>query len=635
MTGPRDLLLPPVLNQVRIDDRFWSPRLEANRACTLPALWHQLEKVGATSSYDLAEYARRGVVIPKNHQVTPQMWWDSDVAKFIEAASASLLLHPDAELDARLDDLIARMAQAQQDDGYLNTYFTAIEPDKKFTNERDWHELYNAGHLIEAAVTHSQATGKTSLLGILERYVHKLMAVYGPNEGQKRGYPGHEEIELALIRLYHATGKEEYLAFARYFLNERGQQPNFFEGEALERGENPQDFWARTYEYMQAHKPVREQDKVVGHAVRAMYLYAAMADLAATDHDQAMREATERLWNDLTGRSLYIHGGLGPSASNEGMTADYDLPNDTAYAETCAAVGLVFWARRMAALTGEARYADVMEQALYNNVLSGVSLGGDRFLYENPLESHGDHLRWEWHACPCCPPNLARLLASLGEYVYAVSADQVNVNLYLGNTLNANLGGQSVQLTQQTDYPWDGEVNLSVETAQPATFTLRLRIPGWCQGATLQVNGQDTPLNAVNGYAQLQREWHAGDSVTLHLPLPPQRVYAHPAVKQDAGLVALQRGPLVYCLERLDQPADLFRLSLPRSGTLKVEFKSDLLGGVAVIQAEGRQDLSGSPELYRFQPPDTTPVTLKAIPYAVWGNREATPMRIWIRESAG
>lgn len=241
-----DLLLPPVLNQVRIQDAFWSPRLEANRACTLPALWHQLEKVGATESYDLSAYAKRGVVIPKNHDVTPQMWWDSDIAKFIEAASASLLLHPDPELDARMDKVIAQMATAQQDDGYLNTYFTAIEPDRKFTNERDWHELYNAGHLIEAAVTHHQATGKTSLLDILEKYVDKLMTVYGPKEGQKHGYPGHEEIELALIRLYHATGKEKYLDFARYFLNERGVEPNFFELEARERGDDPKDFWANT-----------------------------------------------------------------------------------------------------------------------------------------------------------------------------------------------------------------------------------------------------------------------------------------------------------------------------------------------------------------------------------------------------
>ncbi|GHF52687.1 hypothetical protein HNQ07_003202 [Deinococcus metalli] len=630
----RTLTLPPALTQVRVHDAFWSPRLEANRACTLPVLHGKLQEVGALDAFDLDAYAERGITIPKTHHVTPQMWWDSDVAKWIEAASASLVTHPDPALDAQLDDVIARIAGAQQPDGYMNTYFTAIEPDRKLTNERDWHELYNAGHLIEAAVTHYQATGKTSLLDVVERYARFLSGVYGTGQGQRPGYPGHEEIELALLRLYHATGRREHLDFARYFIDQRGQFPNYFETEALARGDNPQDFWAGTYEYMQAHQPVREQSQVVGHAVRAVYLYAAMADLAAADGDAGLRAACERLWDDLTRHSLYVTGGLGPSASNEGMTRPYDLPNDSAYAETCAAVGLAFWARRMAALTGDAKYADVMERALYNNVLSGVSLAGDRFLYENPLESDGTHRRWAWHACPCCPPNLARLLASLGEYVYAVSAQDVTVNLYVGSTLSADVAGHALTLTQEGAYPWRGDVHFSMELDSPATFALRLRIPAWAQGATLSVNGEAQAVTPQQGYAVLTREWHSGDRIDLTLPLVPRRVYAHPAVPQDAGLVSLAYGPLVYCVEGVDQDAALHALSVPRGAALSARFDPDLLGGVTVIEGDAVADTATTADLYTDVPPPTRPARVTAIPYAVWDNREPTPMRVWLRESA-
>ena len=623
---------PPALTQVSVHDAFWSPRLEANRAHTLPALYAKLQEVGALDSYDLPEYAKRGLTIPKTHHVTPQMWWDSDVAKWIEAASASLVTHPDAALDAQIDDVVARIAGAQQPDGYLNTYFTAIEPGKKLTNERDWHELYNAGHLIEAAVTHHQATGKTSLLNVVERYARFLAGVYGTGEGQRPGYPGHEEIELALLRLYRVTGRREHLDFARYFLNQRGALPNYFETEALARGDDPRDFWAGTYEYMQAHVPVREQTQVVGHAVRAMYLYAAMADLAAADGDAALRAACERLWADLTRHSLYVTGGLGPSASNEGMTRPYDLPNDTAYAETCASVGLAFWARRMAALTGDGQYADVMERALYNTVLSGVSLSGDRFLYENPLESDGTHRRWAWHPCPCCPPNVARLLASLGEYVYAVSADAVTVNLYAGSTLRTDVGGRTLTLTQEGAYPWRGDIHLGVALDAPATFTVRLRIPAWARGATLTVNGEAVDATPQQGYAVVTREWRGGDRLDLTLPLEPRRTYAHPAVRQDAGLVALEYGPLVYCVEGVDVSADLHALSLPRGAALTARHDPTLLGGVTVLEADAVADVPIGDDLYTGTPPATRPARVTAIPYAVWANREPTPMRVWLRE---
>ncbi|WP_425145194.1 glycoside hydrolase family 127 protein [Deinococcus sp.] len=484
--------------------------------------------------------------------------------------------------------------------------------------------------------------GKTSLTGIMERYTELLMTVYGPGEGQRHGYPGHQEIELALLRLYRATGEHSYLEFARYFLNQRGQQPYFFDQEARERGDDPADFWAGTYEYMQAHEPVREQDKVVGHAVRATYMYAAMADLAAEDDDQALRVACERLWEDLTRHSLYLIGGLGPSAQNEGMTQPYDLPNASAYAETCAAVGLVFWGRRMAALTGEARYADVMERALYNNVLSGVSLEGDRFFYENPLASEGHHQRWAWHACPCCPPNVARLLASLGEYIYSLSADEVTVNLYVSGQLQAEVGGQPITLSQESEYPWDGRITLSIGTSVPSEFSLRLRLPGWCPEATVTLNGQTVerePLavTQAQGYLTVRRVWQSSDTLHLTLSMPAERIYARPEVSHDAGLVAVQRGPVVYCAEGVDQQGDLTRLSLPRGAEMKTRHLPELLGGVTVIEAAARQDseTDWGTDLYRNRPPQPRAATLTLVPYAVWANRGPSPMRVWLRESVG
>ena len=628
---------PATLNQVSIRDHFWSPRLEANRSQTIPFLYAQLERVGALEAFDLEHYAQHPEVVPKHNGVTPQMWWDSEVGKWIEAASASLITHPDPALERQIDEVIARIHAAQQPDGYLNTYFTAVEPERRFTNERDWHELYSAGHLIEGAVTHFYATGKTSLTEIMERYTEFLMTVYGPGEGQRHGYPGHQEIELALLRLYRVTGKRRYLEFARYFLNQRGQKPYFFDQEARARGDDPADFWAGTYEYMQAHEPVREQGQVVGHAVRAMYMYSAMADLAAEDGDEALRAACERLWEDLTRHSLYLTGGLGPSAHNEGMTRPFDLPNESAYAETCAAVGLVFWGRRMAALTGEARYADVMERALYNNVLSGVSLGGDRFFYENPLASEGHHHRWAWHSCPCCPPNVARLLASLGEYVYSLKADEVTVNLYISGQLQAEVGGQQLTLSQQSEYPWDGRIALNVDTSAPSEFSLRLRVPGWCPQATLTLNGEPLEVAQAQGYLTVRRVWQSGDTLHLTLPMSAERVYARPEVSQDAGLVAVQRGPVVYCAEGVDQQGDLTRLSLPRGAALSARHVPGLLGGVTVVEATAELDSGAGwgTDLYRNRPSQPESATLTLVPYAVWDHRETSPMRVWLRESAG
>lgn len=481
--APRRRYNAPPPSAVSFEDEFWAPRLKANRERGLEFQFAQLERVGAIEALDLV---RRPLKIPKGEWGgTPQMWWDSDIAKWLEAASYFLANNPDPVLEAQVDGVIEGLAKAQGEDGYLNSYFSAHDPDQRFTNERDWHELYCAGHLIEAAVAHFEATGKRTLLEVMERYVDLLAKVYGPGENQKHGYPGHEEIELALMRLYRATGRRQYLEFARYFVDERGKQPYYFDLEAQARGDDPANYAQHTgepYQYTQAHCPVRQQDKVVGHAVRAMYLYTAMADLAGETGDAELLAACERLWQDLTTKRLYVTGGLGPSAANEGFTTDYDLPNRTAYAETCASVGLVFWAKAMLEVTGEGRYADMMEHALYNNVLAGVSLAGDRYFYENVLKSRGDHHRWAWHPCPCCPPNVLRLLASLGSYAYGVGDGEIAVHLYAGGMARLRVNGGTVTLTQETRYPWDGDIAVKLELEHPAAAGSRLVALGQAVG---------------------------------------------------------------------------------------------------------------------------------------------------------
>lgn len=621
---------------VAIDDAFWSPRLRINRERTIPFQYRQCQETGRIDALRLNW--RPGV------EPVPHPFWDSDVAKWIEAASYSLATHPDPALDAQVDETIALLAAAQQPDGYLNTYFTAVKPAERWTDLRDAHELYCAGHLIEAGVAHFQATGKRSLLDVVSRYADYIATVFGRGPGQKRGYCGHEEIELALVKLYRATGEDRYLRLALYFVDERGTQPYYFDLEAEARGTPGYFEGHRTHgplrsarEYNQAHLPVREQTEVVGHAVRAMYLYSAMADLAGETGDPTLRDACRRLWDHLCSRRLYLTGGIGPAAQNEGFSRDYDLPNDTAYAETCAAIGLVFWAHRMVQLEGEGRYADVLEQALYNGVLSGVSLDGTRFFYENPLASSGGVGRKPWFGVACCPPNLARLLASLGQYCYSTGPSDLAVHLYVGSSVRFNPHGQAVTLRQETEYPWDGAVRLTIATSRPVEFTLHLRVPGWCRKAEALLNGEPLDLGerTEQGYARLSRVWTGGDTVELRLAMPVERMYAHPEVRADVGAIALQRGPLVYCLEGVDNPTPSHRLALAPDAQLAAQRDPDLLGGTVMLRGEGRvlDDQGWNTTLYRHEPPTTAPTTLTAVPYHAWDNRRSGWMSVWMREA--
>jgi len=623
---------PVGLKNVQITDNFWTPRIKINREVTIPHEYKQCKNTGRILGF-VQDW------VPEKPGEARHIFNDSDVAKWVEAASYSLATHPDPELDALLDEVIELIAKAQQPDGYLNTYFSFCAPDKRWTNLRDCHELYCAGHLIEAAVAHYEATGKRRLLDVMCKYADYIDSVFGPEPGKKRGYCGHQEIELALVKLYRATGNERYLRLSKFFIDERCRQPHYYDIEARERGEDPKDFWAKSYEYCQAHVPVREQTEVVGHAVRAFYMYSAMADLAGEYGDESLLRACERLWDNGVNKRMYITGGIGPSAKNEGFTFDYDLPNETAYAETCAAIALLLFAHRMLQLDCDSRYGDIVERALYNGILSGVSMDGTRFFYQNPLASLGTHHRSEWFGCACCPPNIARLLASLGGYIYSTSGTDIAVNLYIQSSAKVSVAGQTAVIEQKTNYPWDGNVTITIEPETASRFAVRLRIPNWCRNAELSVNGQkiDIESTKTKGFARVEREWKSGDVIELELPMPVERMSAHPDVRQDALCVALQRGPIVFCIEQADNEDLIHRIMLPDSSKLEAEFEKDLLGGVITIKGEALAlDSEGwDGVLYRPSKPKAKPTKIKAIPYYAWDNREPGEMSVWIRAVPG
>lgn len=620
---------------VTIRDRFWGPRQQTNSEVTIP---HELAQCRTTGRID--NFAKAAGLMSGEFEGI--FFNDSDVHKWVEAASYTLQTHPNPDWESDLDEVIAKIAASQQSDGYLNTYFTLVEPTKRWQNLGIMHELYCAGHLFEAAVAHYQATGKSILLDVACRFADLIDTIFGPDK--REGLPGHEGIELALVKLADVTGERRYSALAEYFVIRRGHSPSVFERE-LENPDIPGGLEAYRHHftrdgefeghYAQAHLPIQEQTECVGHAVRAMYLYSAAADIAYQTGDTAIVNALEVLWRNVTEKRLYVTGGVGPSGHNEGFTNDYELPNVSAYAETCASIGLIFWAHRMFLLRGESRFVDVLETALYNGALSGISLDGTGFFYQNPLASHGGRHRHEWFGCACCPPNIARLLASIGQYAYCESDEGVWVNLYIGGTADATVAGDiSVKVTQETDYPWSGDVKITVDPETPVRFGLNLRIPAWCDAFEVRVNGAvHTSETNPNGYLSIVRQWHAKDTVRLTLAMPIERVYAHPLVKENLGRFALRRGPLVYCFEDVDNPDGVFQtLALVEDAPLEAVFDSELLGGVTRIHGTGTvlDAADWGDNLYLRAKPALKRTDVTAIPYYAWCNRGAGQMAVWV-----
>ncbi len=590
--APQKLITPVGFSEVNIEDGFWSPRLQSHKDVTLGVCIDQIEnQTGRIRNFENAA-KREG-----NHSGI--FFDDSDVYKALEGMAYSLQNNPDPVLEAKCDEWIDKFAAAQMEDGYINTYYILTGLDRRWTN-MDYHEMYCAGHMIEAAVAYYNVTGKRKLLDVCIRMADHMMSVFGP--GKRHWVPGHEEIELALVKLYVTTGEKNYLDFAQWLLDERGH--GYGDNGIADRVWNA--------DHCQDAVPVRELTDIGGHAVRAMYLFCGMADVAAFTGDQGYIDALHRLWDDVVLRNMYITGGIGSSRHNEGFTEDYDLPNLEAYCETCASVGMVLWNWRMNQFTGDGKYVDILERSLYNGALAGISLDGDRFFYVNPLESEGNHHRQAWYGCACCPSQICRFLPSIGNYIYGVSDNAVWVNLYMGNTAELKIGRKSVTLTQETEYPWSGGVKLTVGTKSSLDREIRLRIPGWCTSYILAVNGEELEAPVDKGYAVIARKWKDGDTVSLDFEMPVHLVDAGPMVKEDLGKRAVQRGPIVYCIEEVDNAEGFDSLMLTEEAQFETAFEPELLRGVVSISTENS---SGK---------------LKFIPYYAWDNRNAGKMKVWV-----
>lgn len=629
--------IPPT--EIEVADGFWHDRLETNRKVTIPYDFRKCEETGRIANFAIAA----GLVDGKHEG----FWFnDSDVFKVIEGAAYSLALHPDPELEIYLDQLIAKIAAAQQDDGYLYTIRT-IHGDQPFrlqryTGKTRWsylehsHELYNVGHLYEAAVAYYQATGKRTLLDVAIKNANLICELFGEREGQRIDVPGHQEIEIGLVKLYRSTGDERFLQLAKFFLDHRGVP----EG----RKEN------RVYgEYWQDHQPVIEQTEAVGHAVRAAYMYSGMADVAALTGETAYIEAINRLWENVVGKKMYLTGGIGARHHEEAFGKNYELPNGSAYNETCAAIGNAMWNHRMFLLHGDSKYIDVLERVLYNGFLAGISLDGDEFFYPNPLSSDtkypfnkGSIARKGWFDCSCCPVNIVRFLPAVAGYIYAKRGSDLYVNLFIPGEGTLELDGQKVRLEQQTRYPWDGNVRIAVDPERPLTFTLKIRIPGWALGhcvpsdlyryqnpaaerVVLKVNGEAVPLSMEKGYASVMRNWQTGDLVQLELPMPARRVLANERIAADRGRVAIERGPLVYCLEDVDNEDRVEEVILPDDAALTARFDSDLLGGVVLLEGTGRFGRHSADGAW-----GTETMPLRFVPYYAWNHRGAGKMAVWL-----
>jgi DUF1680 family protein len=622
---------PVPFTSVHFTDQFWAPRIEVNRTVSIPTAFQKCEETNRVRNFESAAKTLHGDTLAEN-LLPDNPYDDSDIYKIIEGASYSLSVHPDPKLDAYVDGLIAKVAAAQEPDGYLYTART-INPEhphpwsghERWVNEEEQsHELYDAGHLYESAVAHYLSTGKRTLLDVALKNADLLVETFGP--GKRKIWPGHEVVEMGLCKLYRVTGEQKYLNLAKFLIDSRGGGG----------------------EYWQAQEPVVDQTEAVGHAVRAGYLYSGVADVAALTGEEAYLHAIDAIWENVVGKKLYVTGGIGARGGGEAFGANYELPNMSAYCETCAAVANDFWNYRLFLLHGDAKYVDVFERTLYNGLISGVSLKGNTYFYPNPLESRGQNVRSEWFGTPCCPGNITRFMPSVPGYVYAERGNDLYVNLFASSTGIVKLdSGRTVTLQQETKYPWDGDIRIKLANVKPGKFGLRVRIPGWARNEpvpsdlyryadtsvltpTLKVNGHPVSVNLDHGYAVLDRSWRSGDEVDLNLPMPVRRVVANDSVVSDRGRIALQRGPIVYCAEWPDNPGGKVRnLMLSPDASLSTEFEPSLLNGVAVVKGTADSlSKDGNGGIVRKEQPFT------AIPYYAWANRGRGEMLVWIPDSA-
>jgi len=621
----RDYPIVPVpFTDVQIVDGFWAPRLETNRTVTIPYDFKKCEETSRIDNFAVAGRLKSGEFVGIRYN-------DSDVYKIIEGAAYSLRVHPDPELDRYLDRVISLIAAAQEPDGYLYTCRT-INPKKMppHTGETRWsflaqsHELYNVGHMYEAAVAHFEATGKRSLLDIALKNADLIVRTFGPGKDQLHGVPGHQEIEIGLCKLYRVTGEEKYLDQAKYFLEQRGNAAGHtlyvYDGDPY---------------YAQDHKPVFEQEEAVGHSVRALYMYSGMADVAALTGDERFVRSLDRLWKNTVGTKTYVTGGVGSVPGGEAFGKSYELPNATAYSETCASIANIFWNYRMFLLHGRSDYYDVLERTLYNAFLAGVALGGDAFFYDNPLASDGKVCRSPWFECSCCPSNVVRFLPSLPGYIYAHRDADLFVNLFIGSRATVKMPGGAMQVVMETEYPWSEHVRIRLEQEKESLVRLRLRIPGWAadraipeglysfrdlstEEPVIRVNGQVVEPPIEDGYATIARTWKSGDTVDLDLPMPLHMLVAKPEVADDRGRVAFQRGPIVFCAEAVDNGGSVSRLLLDPAAPFTTEFRRDMLSGVMTVR--GRADVRPSGHEHPFL----------AVPYYSWAHREQGEMIVWL-----
>lgn len=665
---------PISLRRIHLDDAFWKSEMELVRKEVIPYQWEILnDRVeGAAPSYCMHNFRVAGKLAqakkeqgaafeePKytfrGFEALPDdpehlegkfygfVFQDSDFSKWIEAVAYSLTQHPDARLEEVADGAIDIVCAAQQPNGYLDTYYIINGMDKVFTNLKDHHELYCFGHLTEGAVAYYQATGKDKLLKAACRYADFIDSYFGEEEGKCKGYPGHEIAEMALARLYEATGEEKYLKLAEFFINQRGTQPYYFDKEGTtSKRELKQKI---RYQYYQSHLPVREQKEAVGHAVRAVYLYSGMADVARLTGDDSLYEACKTLWESITKEKMYVTGSIGGTCIGEAFSFPFDLPNDTAYAETCAAIGLVFFARRMLEIDPDSRYSDVMELALHNGILSGMALDGKSFFYVNPLsvvpkackederKFHVKPVRRKWFGCACCPPNLARIVSSIGSYAFTERDDTLFIHLYAGGTIEKQIGETPVQIKICSGFPWDGAVSVRVEAPSRVPMTIALRIPGWCEDFEM-TGAVDKECRLEKGYLYVSGTFGGSDELKLNFPMKARLLQADSRVREDADKLAVMRGPIVYCMEQADNGENLEQLHIKGTAEFTETVSEELGSRMVMLTALGRRKLEKAPEdgLYHtWKKPSYEDVTLRFIPYYAWANRGEGEMQVWVPE---